>query len=169
MQRSKRTVRLKKEHADRDHIHRDTNKKQLFALWWWCFVANVSDPNKTENYHMESGLCTKSNYELFSHAMTVGSVVASSLKFCADIVVPRYSIRMTLVSCSPTITGWNAIKFGTYIHIPLGMNFNNSVYPQNLYLVPSPGQTINLSKTSVRAITCKTNYIPINLGCSVLC
>ncbi len=61
VQRSRRTAGLKKEHADRDHIHGETNKKQLFILWWWCFVANVSD-------HMESGLSHQSNYRLFSHA-----------------------------------------------------------------------------------------------------
>lgn len=68
VQRSRRTVGLKKEHADRDHIHGDTNKKQLFVLWWWGSGANVSDPDATENYHMESGLCRQSNYRLFSHA-----------------------------------------------------------------------------------------------------
>lgn len=99
-------------------------KKQLFVLWW-CFDADVSDPNKIESYHMVSGLRSHSNCRRFSHASagdqvatarSAGAPLGSGLKHvdaCLILiwksvdtfVVPRGSALMTLASSNATVIG----------------------------------------------------------------
>ena len=132
---------LKKDRADRDHIHggaRKKKKKQLFVLWW-CFDADVSDPNKTESYHMLSGLGSHSNYRRFIHASageqaatvrSAGAPLGSSLKYvdaCLIVIwhfvdtfmVPRGSALMTLASSNATVIGGDRRDiWSMYSHSP---------------------------------------------------
>lgn len=153
VQRRRGIVGLNKEHSDRDHIHGDTHKKQLFALWWWCFVANVFDQNEIESFHTESGLCSQSNYRCFSHTsagvevstvLSVGALLWSSQKngnaysmdwfndFVQTFMVSREWISMT----------WNPLTPPLLDGLP--WNFGD---PLTSHVPPSTSVNINLSNT----------------------
>lgn len=161
VQRRRGTVGLKKEHSDRDHIHGDTHKKQLFALWWWCFVANVFDQNEIESYHTES--CTPKvitdvsvtlvlefegrrccqSVHYFGPVKNMATHIRwIAIYFCADIHGLQRMNFNDLKSSNTILIGWIA-----HVHIPLRMNCNNFGDPLTSHLPPSTGLNINLSNT----------------------